>query len=89
MGGGGPPPLRPTVPIMACRFSELVVDSRDRRLLLEDLGSKNGTRLRGKRVRERVELSDGDEVVFGDVRVKLRSWSSASGAETKRISRRQ
>jgi DNA-binding winged helix-turn-helix (wHTH) protein len=71
------------------RHARIVVDSRDRRLLLEDLGSKNGTRLRGKRVRERVELSDGDELVFGDVRVKLRSWSSASGAETKRISRRE
>jgi hypothetical protein len=38
-------------------------------------------------VRERVALSDGDELVFGDVRVKLRSWSSAAAAETKRIAR--
>ncbi|MCA1562746.1 MAG: winged helix-turn-helix domain-containing protein [Acidobacteria bacterium] len=69
------------------RHARIVVDSADRRLLLDDLGSKNGTRLRGVRVRERVELSDGDELVFGAVRVKLRSWTSATGAETKRITR--
>ena len=67
--------------------ARLVVDSAGRQVWLEDLGSKNGTRLRGSRVRERVELCDGDEVTFGAVRVKLRSWSSTTAAETKRISR--
>lgn len=67
--------------------ARIVVDGAGRRVWLEDLGSKNGTRLRGGRVRERVELSDGDEVTFGAVRVKLRSWNSATAAETKRISR--
>jgi DNA-binding winged helix-turn-helix (wHTH) protein len=67
--------------------ARIVVDTAARRLWLEDLGSKNGTRLRGGRVGERVELTDGDEVTFGAVRVKLRSWSSATAAETKRISR--
>ena len=67
--------------------ARIVVDGAGRRVWLEDLGSKNGTRLSGRRVRERVELSDGDEVTFGAVRVKLRSWNSATAAETKRISR--
>ena len=67
--------------------ARIVVDGAGRRVWLEDLGSKNGTRLRGGRVRERVELSDGDEVTFGAVRVKLRSWNSATAAETKRIAR--
>ena len=67
--------------------ARIVVDSVERRVRLEDLGSKNGTRLRGGRVRQRVEIGDGDEVTFGDVRVKLRSWNSATAAETKRISR--
>ena len=67
--------------------ARIVVDGAGRRVWLEDLGSKNGTRLRGGRVRERVKLSDGDEVTFGAVRVKLRSWNSTSAAETKRISR--
>ena len=65
----------------------IVVDSAERRVWLEDLASKNGTRLRGTRVRDRVELSDGDEVTFGAIRVKLRSWNSTTAAETKRIAR--
>ena len=69
------------------RHARIVVDSAGRRVSLDDLTSKNGTRVRGVRVRERVELADGDELVFGDVRVKLRSWSSTTDAETKRISR--
>jgi DNA-binding winged helix-turn-helix (wHTH) protein len=35
------------------------------RAVLEDLGSKNGTYLRGHMVRRPVELSDGDEICFG------------------------
>ena len=69
------------------RHARIVVDSANRRVSLEDLASKNGTRLGGTRVRERVDLSDGDELVFGEVRVKLRSWSATTAAETKRIPR--
>jgi len=69
------------------RHARIAVDSGARRVLLDDLDSKNGTDLRGSPIRERVELSDGDEIVFGAVRVKLRSWSSSTGAETKRIPR--
>ncbi len=35
------------------------------RVVLEDLGSKNGTYLRGRRIHRPVELSDGDEICFG------------------------
>ena len=69
------------------RHARIVVDSVERRVSLDDLVSKNGTDLRGSPVRGRVELADGDEIVFGAVRVKLRSWSPAAGAETKRIPR--
>ena len=69
------------------RHARIVVDSAKRRVSLEDLASKNGTRLGGARVRDRVDLSDGDELVFGEVRVKLRSWSATTAAETKRIPR--
>lgn len=34
------------------------------RAVLEDLGSKNGTFLRGRRIERPVELSDGDEICF-------------------------
>jgi DNA-binding winged helix-turn-helix (wHTH) protein len=69
------------------RHARLVVESADRRVWLEDLASKNGTRLGGVLVRARVEVADGDELAFGEVKVKLRSWSAATGAETKRIPR--
>lgn len=69
------------------RHARIVVESADRRVWLEDLASRNGTRLRGGRVRERVEVADGDELVFGEIKVKLRSWSAAAGGETKRIPR--
>jgi len=69
------------------RHALLVVDGSERRVWVEDLASKNGTRVDGRRLRGRVELSDGDEVTFGAVRVKLRSWSPSTAAETKRISR--
>ena len=69
------------------RHARIVVDSAERRVSLDDLVSKNGTDLRGSPVRERVELADGDEIVFGAVRVRLRSWSPAAGVETRRIPR--
>jgi len=71
------------------RHARIVVESAGRCVSIDDLASKNGTRVRGARVRERVALSDGDELVFGDVRVTLRSWSSAAAAETKRIPRHE
>jgi len=43
------------------------------RAALEDLGSKNGTWLRGERVRDLAPLSDGDEVRVGSVTLVFRS----------------
>jgi hypothetical protein len=40
---------------------------RDWRVILEDLGSTNGTYLNGERVQAPVELRDGDRVKIGDV----------------------
>ena len=51
---------------------------------LEDLGSKNGTLLRGGRVESVVPLSDGDQLKVGDVLLKFRIFpvpdSTATGA---------
>jgi DNA-binding winged helix-turn-helix (wHTH) protein len=41
--------------------------------ILEDLGSKNGTYLRGERIQAPTRLSDGDEFRLGRVRVQLRA----------------
>lgn len=35
------------------------------RAVLEDLGSKNGTYVRGRKIHRPVDLSDGDEICFG------------------------
>lgn len=58
----------------AVRLDSLQVSRRHARIVvtggravLEDLGSKNGTYLRGRRVQAPVELVDGDEVIFGRV----------------------
>ena len=39
---------------------------------LEDLGSRNGTVLRGERLTEPVPLADGDEITVGSVLVRFR-----------------
>ena len=52
---------------------------------LEDLGSKNGTTLRGKRLTRRVPLTDGDVIRLGSIsmtfRVFVLSGSTATAAE--------
>jgi DNA-binding winged helix-turn-helix (wHTH) protein len=48
---------------------------------VEDLGSRNGTRVRGRQITRAVRLEDGDEIRFGSTAVKFRVWrSSASTA---------
>jgi DNA-binding winged helix-turn-helix (wHTH) protein len=73
---------------------ELCVDSssvsrRHARLLigggeamLEDLGSKNGTFVNGKRLRAAVVLSDRDQLRVGSVRLKFRILSTQPSTET-------
>ena len=62
-----------TVRIQAASVSRLhariVVAGRT--ATLEDLGSKNGTFLRGQRLRAAAPLSDGDELVFGSVAARF------------------
>jgi DNA-binding winged helix-turn-helix (wHTH) protein len=45
------------------RHAQIVITGRQ--AVLEDLGSKNGTYLQGKRIDRPVELSDGDRIVVG------------------------
>jgi DNA-binding winged helix-turn-helix (wHTH) protein len=73
---------------------ELCVDSssvsrRHARLLigggeavLEDLGSKNGTFVNGKRLTAAVALSDRDQLRIGSVRVKFRILTTQPSTET-------
>jgi len=57
----------------------LVTDGRPG---LEDLGSKNGTWVNGRRLEAPVALEDGDEVRFGSVRRLVRRRWEAGSTET-------
>lgn len=52
------------------------------RAVLEDLGSKNGTFVRGQLVTHPAELADGDEICIGPVVLVFRTSSSNSTTET-------
>ena len=54
----------------------------DGRAVLEDLGSKNGTFVRGQLVTNPAELLDGDEICIGPVVLVFRTSSSNSTTET-------
>jgi DNA-binding winged helix-turn-helix (wHTH) protein len=50
---------------------------------LEDFGSKNGTLLRGKRIRV-ARLNDGDSILFGTIAAAIRVIRAAASTETVR-----
>ena len=52
------------------------------RITLEDLGSKNGTSLRGQRIHTLHPLGDGDRIVFGTVAATLRALRPTASTET-------
>jgi DNA-binding winged helix-turn-helix (wHTH) protein len=54
----------------------------DGKAVLEDLGSKNGTFVRGQLVTQPAELEDGDEICIGPVVLVFRTSSSNSTTET-------
>jgi hypothetical protein len=45
----------------------------DQQVIVEDMGSKNGTFVGDRRIDDPTSLSDGDELRFGDVQVVFRS----------------
>jgi DNA-binding winged helix-turn-helix (wHTH) protein len=50
--------------------------------VLEDLGSKNGTFVEGRRIRKPARLKSGSLLTFGSVHVKFRTFSPESSTET-------
>ena len=50
---------------------------------LEDLGSKNGTYVRGQRVTSPVQLADGDEIRIGIFVLTFRTVSATGSTETQ------
>jgi len=57
-------------PTVSRRHARILV--ADGRATLEDLGSKNGTFVRGQRLTSPTTLSDGDEILLGHVRMTFR-----------------
>lgn len=55
---------------------------------IEDLESRNGTFVRGRRVTARRALDDGDELELGSASLSFRSWSDDRAPETERLKRR-
>jgi hypothetical protein len=75
-------------PGVSRRHASIRIDSANRRVALEDLGSTNGTLLRRSRVETEVALADGDEIRVGAVDLIIRLWTTDKAPETRRIRRR-
>jgi len=67
-------------PSVSRRYVRIQVSGND--AIIEDLGSKNGTYLRGERVSTPVTLSDGDEVRVGSVVLRFRQQSGPRSTMT-------
>jgi len=50
---------------------------------LEDLKSKNGTRVRGSQISAPVPLADGDEIKFGSIGITFRIWAGDEATRTE------
>ena len=61
----------------------------DDSVLIQDLGSKNGTLVRGAPIAGEVRLTDGAVIQIGSVELTLRIWSEGKSTETERIPRRR
>jgi DNA-binding winged helix-turn-helix (wHTH) protein len=58
-------------------------------VVLQDLGSKNGTLVQNQAVTGEVRLTDGAVIRIGAVALKLRVWSEGKSPETERIPARR
>ena len=61
----------------------------DAAVLLQDLGSKNGTLVESSPITGQVRLTDGAVIQIGSVQLKLRVWSEGKSPETERIPSRR
>ena len=65
--------VRLDLPSVSRRHARIVVSPQD--AVVEDLGSKNGTRLQNVRITSAVRLADLDELQVGSVRLTVRILS--------------
>lgn len=69
------------LPTVSRRHARIVISGAEARL--EDLGSKNGTCLRGKRLEAPELLRDRDPILFGSIQVTFRAWRAPDEVETR------
>jgi DNA-binding winged helix-turn-helix (wHTH) protein len=70
------------------RHAQIRTVGGDDAVLLQDLGSKNGTLVGSSPITGPVRLGDGAEIQIGPVKLTLRVWSEGKSPETERIPRR-
>ena len=69
------------------QHASIRIDDENRRAVLTDLNSTNGTLARGATVASATTLADGDVIAIGSVELTFRSWLSDSAQKTERIRR--
>jgi DNA-binding winged helix-turn-helix (wHTH) protein len=74
-------PVRIDAPSISRRHARILIDGE--RVTVEDLGSKNGTCVSGKRVHQ-CALADGDSVLFGTVAGSFRAVPTERSTESVR-----
>jgi DNA-binding winged helix-turn-helix (wHTH) protein len=83
VGREGQDMVRLEAPSVSRRHARITISEAD--AMLEDLGSKNGTYVRGARVTTPVPLRDGDPIRFGSVLTTFRVWSPDAPTETRPV----
>ncbi len=68
-------------PAASRRHARILV--KDGRATVEDLGSRNGTYLRGERIHAPAALADGDEIRIGRVFMTFRSFPAAGSTKSE------
>ncbi len=75
----------------AVRIDSVTLSRRHARIVVtngeatvEDLGSKNGTHVNGRRVTEPVALKDGDQIEVGSVTMTYRTLDTLPSTVTRR-----
>jgi len=76
-------------PGVSRRHARIRIDSSNRGVALDDLGSTNGTLVRRSRIQGAVALNDGDPITIGTVDLTVRLWSPDKVPATKRIRRKR
>lgn len=69
-------------PSMSRHHARIIVSADG--VSIEDLGSKNGTWVKGRRIHAIDHLDDGDKVLFGTIAATLRAVQPAASTETAR-----